>query len=96
MVVKINKNDELFVDGAMKQIKDIDSQFLDSLFLELLRKNSSIIIEDENNCGYLGRLFIEIRNAAKPESDFYIKYNELKDEYNKVIKEEKQLQEEEI
>ncbi len=91
MVVKITKEDLILIDGIEKQIKDIDSAFLNSLFFELLKKTSSIIIEDENNCGYVGKMFLDLKKATSDDSDFSKEYNSIKKDYNDLKQLESEL-----
>ena len=84
MVVKIDKDDKLFIDNIEYEIKSIDSKLLKNIFMKALKKEASIEVENEENCGYLGRLFLEIKNCTAGDSDFYKKYNELKETYHEI------------
>lgn len=94
MVVKVDKNDVIRVDGTTKNITDINESFLNALFLSLLKKESLIEIEDEEKCGYVGKLFLELKNACNENGDFYKNYNEIRNQYQELQEEEKKMLEE--
>lgn len=91
MVINVNKQDIVFVDGVAKDIADINETFLNNLFLSLLKKESSIIVEDEEKCGYIGKLFLELKSACDENSAFYKAYNEIRNQYQEVQENEKKL-----
>ena len=91
MVVRITKDDKIFVDGTEKLLKDIDSSFLNDIFSKLLKKQASIEFEDDEEYGYVGKLFLEIKNATSEDGQFYKEYNDLRQDFNDVNKQEKEL-----
>lgn len=91
MVVRITNDDKIFVDGTEKPLKDIDSSFLNELFIKLLKKQASIEFEDDEKYGYVGKMFLEIKNAASEDSQFYKEYNDLRHDFNDINNKEKEL-----
>jgi len=91
MVINVNKQDIVHVDGVITDITDINETFLNKLFLSLLKKESSIEVEDEEKCGYIGKLFLELKSACDESSDFYKAYNEIRNQYQEIQENEKKL-----
>ena len=89
MVVRIDTENKVYVDEKEYQPNDINSTFLNELFVSLLKKESTIVFDDEAKAKNLGELFLAIRDETSENSEFYntyMEYKKINDEINSEIK----------
>lgn len=77
----VTKDGKVTFDGKEVIKKDINSEFLDSLFMSSLEGSVEYDIDDTDP---ISKLFTMIRDETKPGSEFYVQYMSLKKSYKKL------------
>ncbi|MDD3129647.1 MAG: hypothetical protein PHF05_06875 [Candidatus Izemoplasmatales bacterium] len=80
----VTKDGKVTFDGKEITKKDINSDFLDDLFMRSLKSEVEFDIDDTDP---ISKLFAMIRDETKSGSEFYVQFESLKKSYEKIITE---------
>lgn len=80
----VTKDGKVSFDGKEIIKKDINSAFLDSLFMSSLKSEVEYDIDDTDP---ISKLFAMIRDETRSGSEFYVQFESLKKSYEKIATE---------
>lgn len=92
MKVIIDENEKIIIDGKEMQENKINSDFLENVVKEGLANNLNIEVKCDESSP-LAKLFLDIKNMVKDDSDFRKKLNEIEEEQKQLGENSKDTEE---
>lgn len=89
MKVIIDENEKIIIDEKEMQENQINSDFFENIVKEGLADNLNIEIKCDESLP-LAKLFLDIQNMVKDDSEFRKKLNEIEEEQKQLEEESKE------
>lgn len=89
MKVIIDENEKIIIDEKEMQENQINSDFFENIVKEGLADNLNIKIKCDESLP-LAKLFLDIQNMVKDDSEFRKKLNEIEEEQKQLEEESKE------